>query len=460
MRPSSKRRQFLAAVGAASSLVTAGCFGAENPDGTDSSTDSFEPVDSPYDLSVDHDIETWDRYDPDWQPPDSSPLDASLETETLVENLEIPWDVSFAASGELFFSERVGGISRYDAGDVETVTESADVIDHASSVSPDEKEADWWGGGSEGGQLGIALHPGYPDPPVLYGYYTYRAGPEAYRNRLVYYDIENDAEETVIVDDVPGHRIIHNGGRLGFGPRNYLWVTTGDANREEAAGDPNSLAGTVLRLNPDGTVPEDNPGEGDPRVYSYGHRNPQSISWLPDGTPITSEHGPSSRDEVNVVEGGGNYGWPAVRSAPDDDGAFESYDARDDVTPPLVQTGGGTTWAPSGGVFYTGNDVPALRNRFLVGGLVSQRLNVVSIYERRAPNIGGKRHDSEWLYPAYDAVTHSLFEDELGRIRHVEQGPDGALYAITSNRDGRSAHPEEDTFPRQGDDRLVRIVQS
>lgn len=445
MSPPPTRRRFLGAAGAAASLSVAGCFG----------TDGIEPVDSGYDLSVEHDIDSWDAYDPDWEPPGSSPLEAGFETETLVENLEIPWDMSFAADGELFFSERVGRISRYDAGEIEAVTEADEIIDHASSVSPDVEGQEWWGGGSEGGLLGIALHPNYPEVAVLYAYYTYQAGEEAYRNRLVYYDLENGNEETIIVDDIPGHRIAHNGARLAFGPRNYLWVTTGDANQGSLAQNTERLAGKVLRLEPDGTAPEDNPGLGDPRVYTYGHRNPQAVSWLPDATPIAAEHGPSGRDEVNLLSAGGNYGWPTVRGAPGGDG--ESYADRDDVTAPLVNTGD-ETWAPPGGVFYTGEAVPALRNRFVLGGLLSQRLNVVSVYEGTAPEVGGERFDAGWLHPDYEAVAHALMKNELGRIRHVEQGPGGELYAVTSNRDGRSGEPEEDSFPKPNDDRLVRIV--
>jgi len=93
-------------------------------------------------------------------------------------------------------------------------------------------------------------------------------------------------------------------------------VTTGDADLTERAADPGSLAGKVLRLEPDGTPPADAPGFDDPRVHSYGHRNPQGIAWLPDGTPLATEHGPAARDEVNVIEAGENYGWPSVRSAP------------------------------------------------------------------------------------------------------------------------------------------------
>ena len=450
MKPYSRRR-VLVSLGAAASVSAAGCTGGDEP----TSADPPEATDAPYDLSVPHDIDSWDGHNPDWEPPGTAP-DAPLETEPIVENLEVPWDMEFAGNGDFFVSERVGRISRYEAGELASVTEADAVIDHADSL--DSGGFDWWGGGSEGGLLGIALHPNYPDVPVLYAFYTYEAGGDDYRNRLVYYDLDDDYEETVLVDDIPGHRIIHNGARLAFGPRNYLWVTTGDADLRERAADPDSLAGKTLRLEPDGTAPADNPDIGDPRVYSYGHRNPQGITWLPDGTPLATEHGPAARDEVNVIEAGGNYGWPSVRGPPGDD-EHGSYADHDDVTAPLVNTGTDETWAPCGCLFYTGDAVPALRNRLLVAGLSSQRLNVVSVYGAAAPDISGTRHDGSWLGGGHEAIAHGRFEHDLGRIRHVEQGPDGALYLVTSNRDGRSDEPTEDAFPRASDDRLVRVVQ-
>jgi glucose/arabinose dehydrogenase len=454
--PEHTRRRFLASVGAAGSAAVAGCIFDDGPD--------IGPVETPYDLSLEHDIENWERYDPEWSAPETSPADATFGYETVIENLEIPWDMSFADDRTLFFSERVGRISRYEAGEIETVTEPEDVIDHATAVSPEFQGEDWWGGGSEGGLLGIAVHPNYPGVPVLYAYYTYQSDDggrnedPTYSNRLVLYDLEDDAEEYVVVDGIPGHRIIHNGARVAFGPRNYLWVTTGDSGEKPLAQDTGSLAGKILRLKPDGTPPEDNPGFEDPRIHTLGHRNPQSISWFPDGTAVAGEHGEHARDEVNVIEGGDNYGWPDARGGPDDD-TYGAYPEFPEFTPPVVNTGPGETWAPPGGVVYTGDDVPALAGRFVLGGLISQRLNVVSIYAGEAPDIGGTRFDADWMHPEYEAVAHAFLEDELGRIRHVEQGPNGELYAVTSNRDGRSSEPEENSFPTGGDDRLVRIVQ-
>jgi len=445
-----RRRRFLAAVGVG--IAGSGCLDGVGSDGagsTPESTSDATPVEPAPDLSVDHDIEMWDRYDPDWEPPESPPTDADLAVEPVIENLEIPWDLEFAPGGDLFVSERVGRISRYASGEFDLVADP-DVIDHATAVDPDE-DGDWWSAGGEGGLLGIALHPRYPETSVLYAFYTYEAD-GGLRNRLSYFrtDLE-EPSETTLIEGIPGDDI-HNGARLTFGPRNYLWVTTGDAGEAERAADPSDLSGSVLRIEPDGTAPADNPEVGDSRVYSYGHRNPQTITFLPDGRPVIAEHGPAARDEVSVLEPGGDYGWPSVRSRGDDD-AYGRYEDVPEVNPPLVNTGT-EMWAPSGGVFYTGDAVPALRNRLLVGGLGSQRFHAITI-AADPPEIGGQRYGGPWSHAAYDAVVHRLFEDLLGRIRHLEVGPDGELYAITSNRDGRADGP----FPAATDDRLVRIVQ-
>jgi glucose/arabinose dehydrogenase len=453
----SDRRTFLASVGLAGLAGVAGCVSGPGDDGsspsqTPSNRTSVTTVDEDeYDLSVSHDVEDWDAYDPDWQHPVEPPA-LDVETETVVEGLKIPWDLSFAPNGDLFISERPGRLLRYDAGTVESVASPEDIVD-ATAIDVDD-EGGWWAAGGEGGLMGTAVHPNYPDVPVVYAFYTYtEEGSDDKQNKLVYYDLgTDDREATTLIDGIPGETY-HNGSRITFGPANYLWVTTGDAGLPGDAQDPSSLVGKVLRLNPDGSAPADNPDlGGDPRVYTLGHRNPQGITFMPDATAVENEHGPSARDEVNVLTPGENYGWD------DEDGrarGSETYPGTD-YARPVVNTGPAETWAPPGSVFYTGDAVPSWRNRLVVGGLTSQRLNVVTVYptdgEPASAENGGQRFDADWTDDEYSAVHHTALENELGRIRHVEQGPDGALYAVTSNRDGRA-----EGFPVEGDDRLVRI---
>lgn len=449
------RRRLLQTVGGVSLTAVAGCL---SDDSDDSSTpgDTPTPVDAaeiPYDVAVDHDLSDWDQYDEEWSAPETAP-GSGFETEVLAENLEIPWDLAFAPSGELFVTERTGRILTVTEGDYKTVAAPEDIID-AEALEPGSEEDSWLVEGGEGGLLGIAVHPTYPDPPLVYTYFTVQADGER-TNRVVAFDTsaENPAEESwPIVEGIPGHTY-HNGGRITFGPANYLWIATGDGDpaidNPERIADPGVLGGKILRVEPDGTAPEDNPdiAGGDPRVYTYGHRNPQGIVWLPDGTPVISEHGPGGGDEVNVLRAGENYGWPYARDGDD----FESYEGTD-YQPPVASA---SSWAPSGSLFYTGDAVPSLQGRMLVGGLISQQLNVVTIArdESRLADGHATHHDADWLDSEYYAASTPVLADALGRIRHVEQGPDGGLYAVTSNRDGRASG----RFPTERDDVLVKIT--
>jgi len=459
-RPS--RRDFLALAGAGITASVAGCSSdgtGPGGNGNDSSPIGGDyGADIPYDVTATRDRSAWDGYDPEWTAPTTSPLETSLETEILVENLEVPWDLSFG-NGTLFITERVGTVKAFEDGAVRTVTNLEEAID-GGSVDPGSDEQSWWVDGGEGGTLGVAAHPSYPEPPLVYVYYTYIAGGNRY-NRVHAFDVSADdpnEESWVIVDRIPGEKY-HDGGRIEFGPRNKLWITTGDADLRAAAADPATIGGKILRVNPDGSVPADNQqfdGEYDPRVFTYGHRNPQGIVWLPDGTPIATEHGPTpGRDEINHLVGGDYYGWHTEEEMVRDP---EQYaDADESVHRPVYSTGRGGSVAPTGAVFYTGDAVPSLTNRMIVGGLISQQLIVATITPdgQAVPDLeDGETVDAAWTDDHYTATIHTTFKNRLGRIRHLEQGPDGGLYVITSNRDGRA----EGKFPTEQDDILARIT--
>lgn len=396
-------------------------------------------------------------------PPTTAPS-RTVTDYVLVENLEIPWDIAVAPDGDVFVTERVGRVNRFDSGELREVLALEAAID-ASAVEPGSAKQPWWIKGGEGGTLGVALHPEYPDPRALYVYYTMftEAGRE---NRVSRFDLDADdpgATEEVVIDGIPGFKV-HNGGRLEFGPDGYLWALTGTAawdkdEGSERAADPESLAGKVLRVTTEGDPAPGNPDLGvdaDPRVFTYGHRNPQGIVWLPDGTTIATEHGPEGYDEVNRLVPGGNYGWPdeGLRTNP------SMYADAEGIRPPLA-TSGDVTWAPSGSLFYTGADVPSWRNRMLIGGLISQQIIVVTLTPpgEKLPPVQwfrkwGRRFDQSWLDAAFTATAYPVLKNELGRVRQLAQGPDGELYAITSNRDGRAKDP----FPTVRDDVLVKLT--
>ena len=183
---------------------------------------------------------------------------------------------------------------------------------------------------------------------------------------------------------------------------------------------------------------DEGPDDADPRVFSYGHRNVQGLDWLPDGTPITSEHGPTARDEVNLLRPGANYDWPIARGGPDDPD-YEVYDG-ETFSPPVASSGtidGAETWAPSGGTWYDRETFPELQHRFLFGGLQSQRIHVLTLLDLAddPPEDATAVHDEAWLDEHYLAVSHELLDEEFGRIRHVTAGPEEEFYFLTSNGD-------------------------
>lgn len=322
---------------------------------------------------------------------------------TAASNLEVPWDIDFSSDGRIFFTERVGSVRIID----EKLLPEPFATLPASTIG-------------EGGLLGLALHPSFPRVPFVYVYYTYSEN-RRLLNKVSRLTAEGNkaVKETVILDGIPGGAI-HDGGRLGFGPDGYLYISTGDAGEASISQDISSLGGKFLRLGDDGSIPHDNPFAS--AVYSLGHRNPQGFDWAPNGNLIATEHGSSARDEVNLIIKGRNYGWPEVRGIA----------SRDGFTDPLLESGS-DTWAPSGASFYSG-PLEDWVNSFFFAALRGRHLHRVVFNE------------------AFDEVKHheKLYDGAYGRLRHVAQGPGGELYLLTSNRDGRGS-------PSPSDDRIIKL---
>jgi glucose/arabinose dehydrogenase len=335
--------------------------------------------------------------------------------EVVASDLDTPWSMDFLPGGSLVFTERVGRVRALNDG-VSTMLEL------------DVKARQ----GDEGGLLGLAVSPDFASSQLIYLYYTYGEGRETW-NRVSRFTLTQGElrDEEVVLDGIPGGRV-HNGGRMKFGPDGRLYVTTGETWRSMLAQDLGSLGGKILRINPDGSVPGDNPFKGSP-VYSYGNRNPQGLAWHPlTGELFSSEHGPSgengwyAHDEINIIKPRGNYGWPHVIGAA----------RRTGLVDPILSTGD-ETWAPSGMCFYTGGRYEGDENTLFVACLRGRQLRAI----RLRP-------------PAYTSVESSaaLLEGELGRVRDVAQSPDGWLYLCTSNRDGRGN-------PVPGDDLIARALE-
>ncbi len=317
---------------------------------------------------------------------------------TILKNMKILWALDFLPDGSLIFTERDGKVFTFDPKkDKQPAIIFSFPDNYAESVK------------GEGGLLGLALHPQFSENNFVYFYHTYAKEGKLF-NRVVRMKKNKDTlqEETILLDNIPGGGN-HNGGRIKFGPDGMLYITTGDAGEAKNSQDLKSLAGKILRINDDGSLPKNNPFENS-AVYSYGHRNPQGIAWDSEGNLWATEHGPSSGDEINLIVAGKNYGWPIIKAR----------EKAENMETPIFESTP-DTWAPAGSAI--------LGNSLFFAGLRGQAL-----YE-------------------FDLKTRQLkthFVGQFGRLRDVVVGPDNFLYILTSTRDGRA-------IPVSGDDQIIRI---
>jgi aldose sugar dehydrogenase len=309
-------------------------------------------------------------------------------TDIMAQNLEVPWAMAFLPDDRLIFTERGGKVSILNGKNI-TIVGNINVTQNGES-----------------GLLGIALDPQFNQNHYIYLYYT-----QGNYNRISRFVLGDKlTDEKVLLDKIPSGSI-HNGGRLKFGPDGKLYTTTGESGIPNLAQDVNSLGGKILRLNPDGSVPADNPFGN--YVYAYGNRDPQGIAWSPGGTMYESEHGQTRNDEINIIQKGGNYGWPIYQG---------NNTASGFIKPLRVYTE--FTLAPSGIAFY--------QNSIYVAGLRGSQLRKITL------SADGKSVTGE-----------TALYTELGRIREVVEYK-GYIYICTSNRDGRG-------IPQIGDDKIIRI---
>lgn len=338
-----------------------------------------------------------------------------VKVEVWVENLEIPWSLVFLDDERAVVSERPGRIRFIRNGTL---------VEKPYKIIKDVHHT------GEGGLMGLEKHPEFPLKPFIYAIYTYKEKDKIF-NKVVRFIDQGDSctFDRIIIDKIPGARF-HNGGRIKFGPDGMLYITTGENFNAELAQDLNNLGGKILRVTPDGEVPSDNPFTNSP-VWSYGHRNPQGLAFHPETKALfSSEHGPSGEfgffghDEINIIYKGKNYGWPFVVGA----GRKKEY------IDPLVVWKKATP--PCGISFY--------KKDLFIATLRSEALIRV---EFRMENNKYKVLEIERWFAKDD------YQGKYGRIRDVVSGPDGNLYFLTSNRDGRGT-------PRPGDDKIYRVIFS
>jgi glucose/arabinose dehydrogenase len=306
----------------------------------------------------------------------------------VVTGLDAPWSVAFVGDTAL--------VSERDSGRV------LEVLDGGSTREVATIDAEH---GGEGGLLGLAVAGGQ--------LFAYSTGPDG--NRIQRFPLTGGAgsfglgSPTTVIDGLPSAGI-HNGGRLAFGPDGMLYASAGDAGQADRAQDLDYLGGKILRMTPDGGVPADNPFPGSP-VWTLGHRNVQGLAWTADGTMYASEFGQNTWDELNRITPGSNYGWPVV----------EGIAGRAGYVDPLQQWPTSEA-SPSG--------LAAVQGTLFLANLRGQVLRAVPV--------------------ADPSTATALYDGTYGRLRAVTVAPDGSLWIVTNNTDGRGS-------PRSGDDRILRV---
>ncbi|MFA9447177.1 sorbosone dehydrogenase family protein [Egicoccus sp. AB-alg6-2] len=382
-------------------LVTGACDAGDDPPASDPTstpaepdpTGEADPPTQPDDGGEPDDAEPDDEAAGTEDPPEATgtePVD--LQVRTVVTGLEAPWDVVDHA-GRVLVTERDTGRLLEISGDGDHTEVRRFPVDATG----------------EGGLLGLAS-----DDVSLFVYYTADDG-----NRVVRLDDVDGGEEQPLLTGIPKGPT-HNGGRLAIGPDEQLYVGTGDAGNAASAADLDALAGKILRVARDGQVPADNPFDGSP-VWTLGHRNVQGLAFDPEGRLWAAELGPDVDDEINLIEAGQDYGWPEVTGAPGVDGLVDAA---------FVAQPAEASW--SGAAVVDGGAIPQWEGDLLVTGLRGERLWRLT------------------LDGATVTAAEELHVGEFGRLRTARVAPDGSVWLLTSNRDGRGSPTDED-------DRLLRV---
>jgi glucose/arabinose dehydrogenase len=325
---------------------------------------------------------------------------------TIAQNLDVPWAIDIAVDNRIFFTEKPGRLGMIHANG--TLASETVVNIHTEDIG-------------EAGLMGLALHPNFTQNHLMYVYHTYAKNGGLHNKVLMLTEKNNKiVNSKIILDGIPASDS-NNGGRIKFGPDGKLYVSTGDSETPELAQNTKSLAGKLLRLNDDGTIPDDNPIPESP-VYSYGHRDIQGFAWHPITKKLyASEHGPAGNDEVNIIEPGSNYGWPIEVCNHSTSSAPIRFETPEYCFNPEI--------APSGLTIAASNKL-GYQNDILFTTLRGSHLHHIDLETRIQDNV---------------LVGY-------GRLSDIVEAHDGSLYVLTTNKNAIG-------IGNANDDHILQIIQ-
>ena len=328
-------------------------------------------------------------------------LTNSKGVEITAQGLQAPRAIDISMDGRIFITEKRGSIRVVENGTLLTEPLGDIKVENIG----------------DGGLLGLTLHPNFTQNHMFYVYYTYSNNTRLFNRVLMLQESNNRIiDSKTIVDGIPGGEY-RDGGRIKFGPDGKLYVSTGDASIPELSQDLNSLAGKILRVNEDGTIPADNPFSNS-SVYAYGFRNSQGLAWdIESGELYASDQGAAGNDEINLVLPGKNYGWPN-----------EECNSNGENTASLLCFN--PSLEPSGITFVI-SDKLRYANHLLVATLKGSHLREIN----------------------FETGSQNTILVGYGRIVDVVESGDGSIFVLTSNTDGRA-------LPQQGDDKILRLTRS
>jgi len=334
--------------------------------------------------------------------PDVKPSSTEFSYETITDELFIPWGFDFFPNGDLIVTEKTGEIYRVKDKSLITLEGFPEVLVKG-----------------QGGLMDVKLHPDYPNTPWIYATHA-QVSPndeDKGNTRLVRFQLDNTSitnYEVLYQAENYSDKGQHFGSRIEFDNNGYLYFSVGDRGYRDV--NPQDITrdnGKIYRLNDDGSIPDDNPFVGQENakeaIYSYGHRNPQGMALHPETGKIwVHEHGPRGGDEINIIEKANNYGWPVISYGINYSGtSFTDITEKEGMEQPFHY------WvpsiAPSGMAFVRSDKYPTLNGHVLVGSLKFQYIEFLKIENNQVVS------------------REKIFEGE-GRIRSIEQGPDGYIY--------------------------------